>query len=119
MKHIRYKVILALVTIVLTLTSCDIVIGNLDSISKGDYLGSFNSPDDHYTLSVYHGSGGATVDYSILCELVDNISHIKRNIYYAYHESNAEVVWYSNSVVSINGRKLDVSKNESYDGRLE
>ncbi len=120
-KRIIFTVLPLLVAAALLLTSCDIVFGSLDSMKTGDYLWSYDSPDGRYTLEIYHGAGGATVDFSIVGVLIDNSTENKdkKNIYYRYHESEATVVWNSDTVVTINGIRLDVSKNETYDGRLD
>lgn len=73
------------------------------------------SPDGKYTLEAYKTESGATVDFSI--KVYIRTDHSKQLIYNAYHEYNVEIEWISNSQVSINGKILDLSKNETFDWR--
>ena len=66
-------------------------------------------------MNAYRTEPGATVDYSVKVYLIKNN---KRNlIYNAYHESEVTIVWVDNETVSINGKKLNLSKGEKYDWR--
>lgn len=79
------------------------------------FLLSSYSPDEKYELNAYRTEPGATVDHSVKVYLIKNN---KRNlIYNAYHESEVTIVWVDNEIVSINGKKLNLSKGEKYDWR--
>ncbi len=90
---------------------------DMGSLPKGDYLMKSTSPDGNYTVKTYVANGGATVDYSIRGELVFNNGKTKKkNIYWNYHEENANISWNDNDTVVINGHKLDVP-DDKYDFR--
>ncbi len=77
---------------------------------------SSESPNGQYTIEAYRTEPGATVDFSIKVYLIENEKVL---IYNAYHEYEAEILWITNSKVSINGKILDLTKKEKYDWRLE
>lgn len=91
-------------------------IGNSQTNSAESYLMHSESPDGKYYLEVYRTEPGATVDFSIRVYLISD-NNKKEIIYDAYHEHDADVYWLDNSIVSINGRTLDLSRNEKYDWR--
>lgn len=78
-------------------------------------LATSTSPNRQHTLIAYQKNPGATVDYSVLVYLQQNDRD--RLIYNAYHESEVKITWICNDIVSINGKKLDISTNETYDWR--
>ena len=75
-----------------------------------------DSPDSSYTVTAYLNNGGATTDYAVLCAVKNNKTGKERNIYWNYHCSTADIEWLDDKTVSINGIKLDVTK-DSYDYR--
>lgn len=79
------------------------------------FITSSISPDGEYTLEAYKTEPGATVDFSIKVYIKTDSN--KELIYNAYHEYNVKILWISNSKVSINGKTLDLSKNETFDWR--
>lgn len=79
------------------------------------FLLSSYSPDEKYELSAYRTEPGATVDYSVKVYLIKN--NERKLIYNAYHESEVTIVWVDNETVSINDKKLNLSKDEKYDWR--
>lgn len=82
---------------------------------KEELLLISNSPDGCYIVEVYRTEPSATVDFSVKAYVLDQNEKVL--IYNAYHESNAEIVWISNNVISINGEKLDLLSGEIYDWR--
>ena len=90
---------------------------NIQSIQPGDYIASHPSPNGNYQINIYLSNGGATTDFAILGELENTETGEKKNIYWDYHISEAEVIWSDNNVVFINGRKLNID-HDIYDFRL-
>lgn len=60
------------------------------------------SLDGKYTVSAYRVNAGATVDYSVEVYLMNDDKKEKK-IYVAYHEREAEISWYDNKNICING----------------
>ncbi|MEG1981817.1 MAG: DUF5412 family protein, partial [Clostridia bacterium] len=85
------------------------------SSTQDTLIESSISADGKYALEAYKIEPGATVDFSIKVYIKTDSD--KKLIYNAYHESNVEIKWISNSQVSINGKTLDLSKNETFDWR--
>ena len=81
------------------------------------FLMASNSPNGIYCLEAYKTEPGATVDFSVRVYIVND--NQKNIIYDAYHEYNAEIIWIDDSVVSINGKTLDLSRGEKYDWRKQ
>ena len=84
-------------------------------LPTGEYLKSLESPNSSYTLKAYRYSGGATVDWSLRVEVVNNSSNQKYNIYYKYHDYDVDMEWLDDNTVKINGKKLNIHK-EYYRG---
>lgn len=118
----RAIVILAIIAICLTqavsLTSCNPIEGGLflglmmASGNSEEFMETSVSPDGSYTLDAYRTSGGATTDFGI--RVYQHALFGKKEIYYQYHKDRVEINWESNSIVNINGVKLDLSKGETY-----
>ena len=122
MNHLRYAILPLLLISMLLMSSCSIIgrlVGDIDYLPEGEYVGSYESPDGRYTINIFLFNGGATVDYCIRGELIENTDEadVKKNIYWNYHEETAKVEWESDTVVVINGHRLDVSEKETYDWR--
>lgn len=81
------------------------------NLPTGDYINSVKSPNGKYTLNAYRYSGGATMDWTLRVEVVDNTNQKKKNIYWKYHESEADMKWLDAVTVQINGRKLNIHKD--------
>ena len=90
----------------------------MNNLPKTELLGKYDSPDSKHTINIYLGNGHATVDFSIVGELVDNSTKRIKNIYFAYHEYEATVKWIDNETVIINDHKLNIYKDK-YDWRKE
>lgn len=74
------------------------------------------SPDGAYTITAYLNNGGATTDYAVLGTLVNNKNGSKKNIYWNYPCSDANIKWIDNENVIINNVQLNVLK-DTYDYR--
>ena len=98
----------------LLLTAC----GKMSNLPQGEFVNSYESPDSNFTINIYLCNGGATTDFAIRGELVDNHNTTKKNIYWGYHEEEADVNWIDENTVIINGRTLNVLK-DVYDFRKE
>ena len=83
--------------------------------NEDKYLLTSISPDGTYVLEAYRTEPGATVAFSIKVYIVNDDE--RRLIYNAYHENQANIIWIDNNLVSINEKRLDLSKNETYDWR--
>lgn len=80
-------------------------------LHHGDYIGKLDSPNKEYTLKAYRHSGGMTVDWSVRVELVNNKTNKKKNIYYRYHDSKANMKWLNEDTVKINKVTLNIHKD--------
>lgn len=121
MKKNSIVIILIIVSlaIVALIGGCKITIWNIGTSqinSDETFLLSSQSPDKKYTLEAYKTEPGATVDFSIKVYVVNE--NKKDLIYDSYHEYDVEIVWIDNSIVSINGKKLNLLKKETYDWRM-
>ena len=96
--------------------SCSIFY-DMSNLPEGKFVESFDSPSLNYTINIYLCDGGATTDYSIRGELVDNSNGNKKNLYWNYHESNAYVEWIDEYTVKINGHILNIL-SDVYDFRV-
>lgn len=85
-------------------------------LPEGTLIKSSTSPTDRYRVNAYLVDGGATTDFAIRAEVVDEYTGKKRNIYWNYHESDADLLWISNDTININGIVLNVT-TDMYDFR--
>ena len=83
-------------------------------LPRGNLVNRYDSPDGKLRLCIYIVRQ-ATVSDCVRGELVDENNN-KRDIYWNYKESSAEVAWLDNTHVTINGVTLDVL-SEIYDYR--
>lgn len=83
--------------------------------SPETFITSSQSPDGEYILEAYRTEPGATVDFSI--KVYEVTGNTKTLIYDAYHESDVQIFWVNNTIVSINGKELDLSSGQTYDWR--
>ena len=107
---------LAAAALLVLLTSCGTL--GIPFIPKGELILSSESPAGDYTLNMYLCNGGATVDFAIRGELLNHKNNMEKNIYWGYHESDADVAWINETEVEINGRRLNIHK-DVYDFRKE
>ena len=90
---------------------------SLDLLPKGELKKTVSSPDGKYKLKLYLCNGGATVDYAVRGEIV-NESKEKWTIYWNYHCEDFDASWKDDKTVVINGKKLNIFKDR-YDWRDE
>ncbi|OAH53923.1 hypothetical protein AWH48_11690 [Domibacillus aminovorans] len=90
---------------------------DMNRLPKGDLISEVNSPSRDYTIKAYNSSGGATTDFAVLGELNFNNENRKpKNIYWNYHEEEANIKWLDEDTVIINRHKLNVP-HETFDYR--
>ena len=123
-KKVVFTVLPLLIAAALMLTSCAAlgrISGKITGIPDGEFVQSYDSINGHYTLNIYLVHDEKTDEYCIRGELVDNDTKDKetKNIYWSHNESEATVVWKSDTVVTINGRELRVARNQTYDWRID
>lgn len=84
-------------------------------LPQGEHLTTYVSPYSDARLEIYLVDGGATTDYAIRgCAVFENGK--KKNIYWNYHESEADVQWLDADTVQINGIRLNI-RTDVYDYR--
>ena len=92
---------------------------SMSKLPEGEYLTEATSPNGEYTVNAYVSRSGATVADAVRGEVVYHQKRDrKKNIYWAYRESTADIVWIDDHTVSFNGMELDVRK-DVYDFRKE
>lgn len=104
---------------VFTITSCvDNKPKPLDEIKGQEFMEESVSSDKKYIIKAYKNSGGATVDWSVLCTLTDTETKVMKNIYWKYKDNSVNIEWQDNDTVTINSVTLDLP-DDTYDWRLE
>ena len=120
MKILRVTLVVITILLIIPLTSCgkinDLIFRSMDNLPKGEFVSAHDSPSKEYTLYIYLCGGNATTDFSIRGELVNNSDNNKNNIYWSYHEQEAEVEWIDEDTIVINEKTLDILK-DVYDFR--
>lgn len=101
---------------VLLLCSLLVSCYSMEKLPKGELLNTYPSPNEEHQINIYLCDGGATTDWSIRGELVECQTQISKNIYWCYHEKDADVQWVDNETVMINGRSLNIH-SDVYDWR--
>jgi hypothetical protein len=92
---------------------------SMQQLPEGEFLAEEISPGEDYTVKAYVSRSGATVADAVRGEVVYHKKrNKKKNIYWGYRESEADIRWIGEHNVSINGVKLDVRK-DVYDFRKE
>lgn len=92
---------------------------SLHHLPEGDFLTEAESQNGEYTVKAYVSRSGATVADAVRGEVIyHHKNDKKKNIYWEYRESEAEISWIDETTVLINGIKLDVRK-DVYDWRKE
>lgn len=115
----KFKLLLMVFIMILALSSCSIIgfiFRDMDHLPEGELITSKDSPNGDYTINAYLCSGNATTDFSMRCSVKNNKENTERNIYWQYHEEEAEIIWIDDVTVDINGVKLNV-ETDSYDYR--
>lgn len=88
------------------------------SVKKGEFLRAIESPQGNYVANIYHGTGGATVDFSTIVEIEKRDSKEKKIIYFQYHCEDVKVKWLSEKCIEIENKKMNILK-DVYDYRHE
>lgn len=92
---------------------------SLNNLPEGVFLNEFKSPKGTYTVRAYICNGGATVDYAIRAELIENNKKNSiKNFYWEYKAYNIEVEWIDETTININNHIIYLP-NGSYDWRRE
>lgn len=107
-KHWKKLLLLISVMLFFGLFNSRFVMLNLPT---GDYIDSLDSPNGDYTLKAYRYSGGATMDWSLRVEVINNRTKKKTNIYWKYHEKDVDMSWIDSENVEINEVKLNIHKD--------
>ncbi len=81
------------------------------SPSKDEFIKSSLSPSGQYVVVAYRNLGNATVDFSVICDIVNLEDLDSRTIYIQHHESEAEIQWIDETTVDINGIELDINSD--------
>ncbi len=76
--------------------------------SKDEFIKSSLSPSGQYVVVAYRNLGSATIDFSVICDVVNLEDLDSRTIYIQYHESELEIQWIDETTVDINGIALDI-----------
>jgi hypothetical protein len=98
-------------------------VGNLQYVPKGEFLKEEISPTNLYTARVFRSSGGATTGFAIRVEIVFEkeksiFGKKTKNIYWNYHEEDANIKWIDSETVKINNHQLNVI-TDTYDYRKD
>ena len=90
---------------------------SMANLPKGKHIYRSSSPSHKYTFDAYLCDGGATTDYAIRGEIIDNHTGKKRNIYWDYKVNIVESRWITDSSIIINGKKITNVEKDKYDFR--
>jgi uncharacterized protein YpmB len=91
---------------------------DIQRINGQEYLKELTSANGTYTVTAYLNNDGATTGYAVLGTLKNNKNGKTKNIYWQYHCEKADMKWFDDDTIEINGKELNV-KNEIYDYRRE
>lgn len=67
--------------------------------------------EGNYITNIYHGTGGATVDFSTIVEIEKKDSEKKKIIYFQYHCENVKLKWISEEEVEIDHKKMNIFRD--------
>lgn len=90
---------------------------SLNSLPKGDLLASIKSPTNEYVINSYLVRNSLSAN-AIRVELINNKTSKRKNIYWGYPESTANIKWINEDIVEINGHILNIYKDR-YDWRKQ
>lgn len=88
----------------------------MEKLPLGSFQEEYDSPSKMYTVNSYICSSADVIDWAARCEVVNNLSGEKRNIYWDYKIEVVKIAWVNENTVSINGHIINVEK-EDYDWR--
>lgn len=89
---------------------------DMNRLPQGEYLNQATSLNGAYTVKSYLVNNALSPD-AVRCELQDNKTNHIKTIYWGYRESCATIIWKDDNIVVINGRELNIKKNDKYDFR--
>lgn len=114
-----FKIIAIVVLIIAAVIyGLNYVFFDIRSIDGQEEIEKVVSPNGKYTVVAYLNNGGATVDFAVLCSVVNNETGKERNIYWNYQCTEADIRWIGNETVVINEIELDVLE-DTYDFRKD
>ena len=90
---------------------------SMSRLPEGEYLYSSNNPTGEYRVNVYLCYSNLSAD-AVRAETENTDNGKRRNIYWCYRKSSAEIEWTGDYEAVINGEKLNILK-ESYDWRKD
>ena len=90
---------------------------SMSRLPEGEYLYSSNNPTGEYRVNVYLCYSSLSAD-AVRAETENTDNGKRRNIYWCYCKSSAEIEWTGDYEAVINGEKLNILK-ESYDWRKD
>ena len=90
---------------------------SMSRLPEGEYLYSSNNPTGEYRVNVYLCYSSLSAD-AVRAETENTDNGKRRNIYWCYRKSSAEIEWTGDYEAVINGEKLNILK-ESYDWRKD
>lgn len=109
--NVNWKKIVLLIIVVLVVYLLFFSKLRMMWLPEGEYIESVTSPNGKYTLRSYKYIGGATTDWHLRVEVVENETRKSFNIYYKYHEYDSDMKWIDNENVIINNRKMNIHKD--------
>jgi len=113
------KKIITIILLILISTFVSCSSESVDSLQKlkgQELICESSSPDKKYVIKAYKNNGGATVDFAVLCVLMDKTTKNTKNIYWQYHEDEVVIEWIDNDTVKINAVTLNLP-DDTYDWR--
>ena len=72
-------------------------LNTLRMLPEGELMASHTSPNGECAVNTYLCNGGATVDFAVRGEVVYHDGR-KKNIYWQYHEQEANVFWWGERI---------------------
>lgn len=116
MKKIENRIMLVIVIIaVIIMYGLYHFCYDMNSLLKGEFLESIESPTGKYTINSYLSKNSLSAD-AIRVELINNKTSKRKNIYWGYNESLAYMEWIDENTVEINEHVLNIHK-DIYDWR--
>lgn len=106
------KTIIVILLVISILVALLLILLNISAPAAEELILTTISPDSTYILEAYRTEPGATVDFSVKVYIIDGDK--KKLIYNSYHEREADIIWITDDTVSINGKKLNLSQNDTY-----
>mgnify|MGYP004607503733 FL=1 len=90
---------------------------SMSRLPEGEYLYSSNNPTGEYRVNVYLCYSSLSAD-AVRAETENTDNGKRRNVYWCYRRSSAEIKWTGDYEAVINGEKLNILKDR-YDWRKD